>query len=200
MKALEGCRRPFVLIPLTAAHVAGGSRGHSSHSCSKWETHERGRRIQRQLLHVSSPTPPWEGCTETSGKGLSSSQTLQTGEESQDFFYIQTRAVSDPHRPPVALGQGRLVGAGQTPGAAGAGRGTAGGSPGPSPGPTLPALLKPLMPFISAFLSPVCLLELLFKRRLCSPRGVCKEVQGFITRLSAPACLGREKKEGKTSS
>lgn len=54
MKALEGSHRPFILILLTAAHVAGGSRGHSSHSNSEWETHEGGRRTQRQLLHVSS--------------------------------------------------------------------------------------------------------------------------------------------------
>lgn len=32
------------------------------------------------------------------------------------------------------------------------------------------------------------------------PEEYAEEVQGFITQLSVPACLGREKKEGKTSS
>lgn len=83
-------------------------------------TREAGE-LRGSFYMSAHPAPPWEGCTETSRKGLSSSQTLQTGEESQYFFYIQTRAVSDPHRAPVALRQDRLVGAGQAPGAAGAG-------------------------------------------------------------------------------
>ena len=86
--------------------------------------------------------------------------SLQTGEESHCLFYIHTRAVSDPHRAPVPLGQGRLVGAGG---------GQAGSRPHLALNSTLPWILKSLMSLISAILSPVYLLEILFsllRRRL----------------------------------
>lgn len=54
------------------------------------------------------------------------------------------------------------------------------------------------MPFISAFLSPVHLREILLsllQRRWCFPRGRAEEAQGLGTRPSAPLCSGREPEE-----
>lgn len=79
MKALESSHRPFILILLTAAHVAGGSRGHSSHSYSQRETHKGGR-IQRQLLHVSSSCSTLGGLHRNQGEGsLQFSDSLDRG-------------------------------------------------------------------------------------------------------------------------
>lgn len=56
----------------------------------------------------------------------------------------------------------------------------------PCPAPARPCLgtWKTLMPFISAFLSPVYLLEILFsllKRRFCFPRGVGRGGSGVLS-------------------
>lgn len=66
-------------------------------------------------------------------------------------------------------------------------------------GPTLPSILKSLMPLISAFLSPVYLLEIELKGGCVPPEEYAEEAKGFIPQLSVPPCSGKEKKEERTS-
>lgn len=124
---------------------------------------------------------------------------LSRREESQHFFSTQTRAVCDPHRAPVPSGRADLwvlqeLGKQVRPAAR---------SLLPTPGPTLPCIWKSLVPLIFAFLSPVYLLEILFsllKRRLCSPRGVCRGGSGFYnSAVSSTMFRKGEKRRTKLS-
>lgn len=136
-----------------------------------------------EVAEFRGPAAPRSAAQKPAGRVSPDRQVLQY------LFYIPTRAVSDPHRAPVPLGQGRLVGVGE---------GRAGSHPHLALSSTLPWILKSLMSLISAFLSPVYLLEILFsllKRRLCAPSGVCRGGSGFYNSAVSSTTLGNEKRK-----
>lgn len=70
----------------------------------------------------------------------------------------------------------------------------------PALGPTLLCIWKSVMPSMSAFLSPVYVLEILFsllKKRLCSSRGVCRGGSGLYNSAVSSTMLRKREKRRK---